>query len=107
MSEEKRTTVTERSTATGRSAEIIKRLAAERSELLRERDEAVKNLSRCKAALSRIANEYQSTGDEMEKSAKHMGLDLCEYLEMAYDNMQSEARFFLSTLSPSSNEKGE
>ena len=52
----------------------------------------LEQFNRMRAALTRIAKEYQ-TPDQLRRNAdRDYGLDASEAIEMAYENIQSEAR---------------
>ncbi len=52
----------------------------------------IEQFNRMRAALIRIAKEYQ-TPDQLRRNAERdYGLDAGEAIEMAYENIQSEAR---------------
>lgn len=50
--------------------------------------------------LEKIAKEYEKPGKMRKNSEKEYGLDYEECLEMAYENIQSEAAFSIKGIKP-------
>ncbi len=62
-------------------------------------EEQKKQFNQMRTALIRIHNEYLSS-DELRETHENLGLDYEEALEMAYDNIQTDAFNSVNGINP-------